>query len=138
MPPKTTRTGGNKKSGENRKTTLRSSRKGCGTSTDPMDVTNSQVEEIETISKPDKTNTTLQTEDKSSQAIKPEKVQSTPVEADTSNQGDQSQQYTTNKETRVAAETVELLQGTDDPNKTPPEEADYFEGSGLMDHICSS
>ena len=31
-----------------------------------------------------------------------------------------------------------MLQGTDNPNKTPPEEAAYFEGSGLMDHICNS
>ena len=66
---------------------LRSSRKGCGTSTDPVDITNSKVEETETISKPVKTDTTLQTEDELSQAIEPEKVQSTPVEADTSNQG---------------------------------------------------
>ena len=81
MPPKTTRTGGNKKSGKNRKTTLRSSQKGCGTSTGPVD----QVEETKTISKPDKTDTMLQTKDKSSQAIEPEKVQLTPVKADTSN-----------------------------------------------------
>ena len=87
MPPKMTRTGGNKKSGENRKTTLRSSQKGYGTSTDPVDVNSSKVEETETILKPDKTDTMLQTEDESSQAIKPEKVQLTPVEADTSNQG---------------------------------------------------
>ena len=92
MPPKMTRTGGNKKSGENRKTMLRSSQKGCGTSTDPVDITNSEVEETETISNPDKMDTMLQTEDESSQAIKPEKVQSTPVKADTSNQGHQSQQ----------------------------------------------
>ena len=31
-----------------------------------------------------------------------------------------------------------MLQGTDDPNKTPPKEAAYFAGSGLMDHIRSS
>ena len=117
---------------------LRSSQKGCGTSTDPVDITNSEVEETETMSKPDKIDTTFQTEDKSSQAIEPEKVQSTPVEADISNQGHQSQQYVTNKETRVASETLELLQGTDDPNETSPKEAAYFEGSGLMDHICSS
>ena len=75
MPPKTTRTGGNKKSGENRKTTLRSSQKDCGTSTDPVDVTNSEVEEIENILKPDKTDTMFHTEDESSQAIEPEKVE---------------------------------------------------------------
>ena len=138
MPPKTTRTGGNKKSSENRKTTLRSSQKDCETSTDPVDVMISEVEETETILKPDKTDTTLQTKDESSQAIKPEKVQSTPVEADTSNQGHQSQQHATDEQTRVAAKTFELLQGTDDPNKASPKEAAYFEGSGLMDHICSS
>ena len=87
MPPKTTRTGGNKKSSENRKTMLRSSQKGCGTSTDPMDVMNSEVEETKAMSKPDKTDTMLQTKDESSQAIKPEKVQLNPVKADTSNQG---------------------------------------------------
>ena len=59
MPPKTTRTGGNKKSGENRKTMLRSSRKGYGISTDPVDIVNSEVEETETILKPDKTDTML-------------------------------------------------------------------------------
>ena len=48
---------------------------------------NSEVEETETILKPDKTDTMLQTEDESSQAIELEKVQLTPVEADTSNQG---------------------------------------------------
>ena len=99
MPPKTTRTGDNKKSSENRKTTLRSSQKGCGTSTDPVEVTNSEVEETKTISKPDKTDTMLQTEDESSQAIK----------ADTSNQGHRSWQYATDEETRVAAETLQLL-----------------------------
>ena len=109
MPPKTTITGGNKKSGENRKTTLRCSQKDCGTSTDPVDVTNSEVEETETISKPDKTDTTFWTKDKPSQAIKLEKVQSTPVKADTSNQGNQSWQYATDEETRVATETLELL-----------------------------
>ena len=88
---------------------MRSSQKGCGTSTDPVDVTNSEVEETETISKPDKTDTMLQTEDKSSKSIKPEKVQSTPVKADTSNQGHRSWQYATNEETRVAAETLKLL-----------------------------
>ena len=103
-----------------------------------MDVTNSKVEETETISKPDKMDTMLQTEDESSQAIKPEKVQLTPVKADTSNQGHQSQQYATDEETRVATETLELLRGTEDPNESPPKEAAYFEGSGLMDHIHSS
>ena len=62
----------------------------------------------------------------------------TPVEADTCNQGHKSWQYATNEETREAAETHELLRGTDDPNETPPKEAAYFEGSGLMHHICSS
>ena len=109
MPPKTTRTGGNKKSGENRKTMSRHSRKGCGTSTDPMDVATSEVEETETILKPAKVDATLQMEDESSQAIEPEKVHSPPVEADISNQGHQSQQYATDEETRVAAETLELL-----------------------------
>ena len=103
-----------------------------------MDITNLEVEETETISKPDKTDTTLQTEEESSQAIEPEKVQSALVETDTSNQGHQSQQCAINEETRVATETLKLLQGTDDPNKTPPKETAYFEGSGLMDHICSS
>ena len=119
MPPKTTRTGGNKKSCENRKTT-RSSQKGCGTPTDPMFVTNSEVKETETILKPDKTDTMLQTEDESSQAIELEKVQLTLLEADTSNQGHRSWQYATDEETRVAPETLELLQGTDDPSETPP------------------
>ena len=62
----------------------------------------------------------------------------TPVKADTSSHGHQSWQYATDEETRVAAETLELLQGTDNPNETSPEEAAYFEGSGLMDHILSS
>ena len=59
MPPKTTRTGGNKKSGENRKAMLRHSQKGCGTSTDPADITTSKVEETETISKPSKVDAML-------------------------------------------------------------------------------
>ena len=109
MPPKTTRTGGDEKSHENRKTMLRHSQKSSGTSTDPMDVTTSEVEETGTISKPDKADATFQMEDESSQAIKPEKVQSTPVKVDNSNQGHRSWQYTTNKETRVATETLELL-----------------------------
>ena len=81
MSPKTTRTGGNKKSGENRKTTLRHPQKGCGTSTDPVDATTSEVEETETISKPAKADAMLQMEGESSQAIKPKKVHSTPVKA---------------------------------------------------------
>ena len=109
MPPKTTRTGGDKKSGENRKTMVRHSQKSCGTSTDPVDVMTSEVEETETILKPDKSDAMLQMEDESSQAIKPEKVQSTPVEADISNQGHQSQQYTTDEETKVVTETHKLL-----------------------------
>ena len=88
---------------------LRSSQKGCGTSTDPVDIMNSKVEETKTILKPDKTDTTFPTEDESSQAIKPEKVQLTPVKADISNQGHRSQQYITDEETRVAAETLELF-----------------------------
>ena len=108
MPPKTPKTGGNKKS-ENRKTTLRCHRKGCGTSTDPVDTMTSEVEETKTISKPAKADATLRMEDKSSQAIKPTKVHSTPIEADTGHQGHRSQLYATNEETRVAAETLELL-----------------------------
>ena len=77
-------------------------------------------------------------EDESSQAIEPEEVHSTPFEADISHQGHQSLQYTTDKETRVAAETLKLLQGTDNPNESPPKEEAYFGGSGLMDHIRSS
>ena len=77
-------------------------------------------------------------EDESSQAIKPEKVQSTPVEADISNQGHQSWQYTTDEKTRVATKTLELLQGTNDPYESPPKEEAYFGGLGLMDHIHSS
>ena len=77
-------------------------------------------------------------EDESSQAIKAEEVHSTPIEADISHQGHQSQQYATNEETRVAAETLKLLRGTDDPNESPPKEEAYFGGSGLMDHIRSS
>ena len=117
---------------------MRCPQKGCGTSTDPMDVTTSEVEETETISKPAKADNKLQTEDKSSQAIKPEKIHSTPIEADISHQGHQSWQYATDEETRVATETLELLRGTDNPYKSPPEEEAYFGGSGLMDHIRSS
>ena len=109
MSPKTAKTGGNKKSGENRKTTSRCHQKGCGTSTDPVDAMTSEVEKTKTISKPTKADATLQMEDKSSQAIKPKKVHSTPIEADTSHQGHRSWLYTTNKETRVATETLELL-----------------------------
>ena len=81
---------------------------------------------------------TLQMEDESSQAIKPEKVHSTSIKTDISHQGHQSRQYTTDEETRVATETLKLLQGTDDPNGPPPKEEAYFGGSGLIDHICSS
>ena len=77
-------------------------------------------------------------EDKSSQTIKPKKVHSTPIEADTRHQVHRSQLYTTNEETREATETLELLQGTDDPNESPQKEEAYFGGSGLMDHICNS
>ena len=59
----------------------------------------------------------------------------TSIKADTSSQGHRSQQYTTDEEIMVAAETLKLLQGTDNLNKTLPEEAAYFEGLGLMDHI---
>ena len=126
MPPMTTRTGGNKKSGESRKTTSRCPRKGCGPSTDPMDIMTSGVEETKAISKPAKADATLQTEDESSQTIEPEEVHSTPVEADISHQGNQSRQYATDEETRIAAETLGLLGGTDDPNESPSKEEAYF------------
>ena len=74
-----------------------------------MDATTSEVEETKTISKPSKADAMLRMEDQSSQAIEPKKVHSTPVKADTSHQGHQSWLYTTNKQTRVAAETLELL-----------------------------
>ena len=109
MPPKTTRTGGNKKSGENRKTTLRHPQKGCGTSTDPVDAMTFKVEETETILKPAKVDAMLQMEGEPSQAIEPKKVHSTPVKADISHQGHRSQPYATDKETRIAAETLQLL-----------------------------
>ena len=80
----------------------------------------------------------LQTEVRPSQVSEPEKVPSTSTKADTSHQHHQSQQYTTDEETRLATETLELLRDTDDPNKTPLKEATYFEGSGLLDHICHS
>ena len=89
MPPKTTKTAGSKKS-EKRKTTSRCHRKGCGTSTDPVDAMTSEVQETETISKPAKADAMLRMEDESSQAIEPKKVHSTPIEADTSHQGHQS------------------------------------------------
>ena len=62
----------------------------------------------------------------------------TSAEAGTSHQGHQSQQCITAEETRVAVETLELLQGTGNPNKTPPGEAAYFEVSGLLDHVHHS
>ena len=58
MPPKTAKTTANKKS-ESRRTMSRHHRKGCGTSTDPVDATTSEVEETETISKPAKADATL-------------------------------------------------------------------------------
>ena len=98
---------------------------------------NSEADKAETAWRPDKTDTTLQTEDKPFQVFEPKRIPSTSIKADTSHQVHQSQQYATDK-TRVAAETLELLWGTDDLDKTPPEEAAYFEGSGLLDHICCS
>ena len=74
MPPKTMKTGGNKKSDEKRKTSLRSSQKGHGTPADPVDVTNSQVDEAETTLKPEKADSMLQTGDNPSQAFEPERV----------------------------------------------------------------
>ena len=47
----------------------------------------SKIEETKTILKPAKADAMLQIEDESSQAIKPKKVHSTPVEADISHQG---------------------------------------------------
>ena len=130
MPPKTPKTGGNKKS-EGRKATSRCHCKGCGTSNGPTDAMTSEVEETETISKPAKADAMLRMENESSRAIKPKKVHSTPVKADTSHQGHRGQLYP-NEETRVAAETLELLQGTYNPNESPPEEEAYFGGSGLI------
>ena len=98
-------------------------------------VTNSEVDKAETTSKADKADTTLQTRDVPSQASKPG---DTPSASGISQHGHQSQLYTTDEETGVAAETLESLQGTDDLIKTPPGEEDYFEGSGLQDHICHS
>ena len=135
MPPKITKATGNKKSDDRRKTSLRSSQKGCGTPTDPVEVTNSEVDEAETTSKPDEADTILRTKDVPSQASDPG---DTPSALGISHQGHQSQLHATDKETMVAAEMLELLLGTDDPNKTPPGEEAYFGGFGLLDHVCHS
>ena len=52
-------------------TFLRSSQKGHGTSTDPIEVTNSEVDEAESTSKPDEADSILQTGDFPSQATNP-------------------------------------------------------------------
>ena len=59
MPPKIMKTSGNKRSDNNRKTFLRSSQKGHGTSTDLVEVMNSEVDKAEPTSKPDEADSTL-------------------------------------------------------------------------------
>ena len=54
MPPKTAKTLGNKKSDDNRKPTLQSSRRGRGTRTDPLEIGNSEADETKTALRPDK------------------------------------------------------------------------------------
>ena len=71
MQPKIMRTSGNKRSDDNRKTSLKSSQKGHGTFTDPVEVTNFEADEAEPTLKPDEADSILQTGDVPSQASNP-------------------------------------------------------------------
>ena len=59
MPPKILKATGNKKSYDNRKTSLRSSQKSHETPTDPEEVMNSEVDEAESTSKPGRADSIL-------------------------------------------------------------------------------
>ena len=106
MAPKITKTTGNKTSNDRRKTSLRSSQKGFGTSADPVEVMNSEVDKAETPLKPDEADTILQTGDIPSQAFN---LGDSPLASGISQHGHQSQLYTTDEGTRIVAETLELL-----------------------------
>ena len=71
MPPKITKTSGNKRSGDNRKTSLQSSWKGHGTVTDPLEIGNSEADEADSASKPDEADAIHQTRDIPSQSSNP-------------------------------------------------------------------
>ena len=95
------KTSGNKRSDDNRKTSLQSSQKGSGILTDPLEIGNSEADEAESALKPDEADHTHQTGDVPSQSSDPGDTSSAP--------GHQSQLHATDEETRTAAATLEML-----------------------------
>ena len=67
MPPKN-KTSGNKKSGDDKKLVWQSSWRDQGTHTNPMEIDNSEADETETASKPDKEDAAHQTQDNPSKS----------------------------------------------------------------------
>ena len=118
-----------------RKTSLRSSWNGRGTFTDPVEVTKFEVDKAEPTSKPEEADSILWIRDIPSQASN---HGDTPSASGTSKHGHQSQLCATDEKTRASTETLDLLRSTDDPNKAPLGEKEYFRGSGLWDNISCS
>ena len=130
MPSKTTKTSGNKWSDDNRKTSLWSSWKGWGTLTNPLEIGNSEADETESALRLDEADLAHQTKNTPSQSFNPRDTSSA--------SSHQSQLLATDEETRAAAATLEMLWKTDDPDKSPSGEDEYFQGPGLWDNISHS
>ena len=131
------------KSGDSKKSKLAKSQKTKEATSEVVDITKSEGEEVNPSSKQtqnEETGAAAQSEDNLSPVVKLKGVHPTSGGVDTPQQG---HQYITDEETRTAATALELLWETEDPaatdgTQTPPDEAAHFEGTGLMGNIRSS
>ena len=98
-----------------------------GTHADPVEINNSKTE---AAPKPDEENTAHQTQLDTSRSFKPRHASSTTSHWD--------ELIASEEETRAAAEALESLQRTDDPDRSPSREDEYFQGSRLRDNIIQA
>ena len=131
------------KSGDSKKSKLTKSQKTKEATSEVVDITKSEGEEVDHSLKQtqDKeTGAAARSEDDLSPVVKLKGVHPTSDGMDTPQQG---YLYVTDEETRTVATALELLWEKEDPaatdsTQTPPDEATHFEGTGLMDNIRSS
>ena len=128
------------KSGYSKKLKLAKSQKTKEATSEVVDITKSEGEEVDPSSKQtqdEETGAAAQSKDDLSPVVKLKRVNPVSGGVNTPQQG---HQYVTDEKTRTAATALELLWETEDPaatdgTQTPPSEAVHFEGTGLMDNI---
>ena len=131
------------KSGDSKKSKLVKSQKTKEATSEVVDITKSEGEEVNHSSKQtqdEETGATAQSEDDLSPVVELKGVHPTSGGMETPQQG---HQYVTDEETRTAAAALELLWETEDPaatdgTQTPSGEAAHFKDTGLMENIRSS